>query len=57
MEGGRCIGCQEERTELFRYSRQAVIDGTQITRRNTATAQGQARRFMGRFSGKLGRFR
>lgn len=57
MEERVCIGCQKEHRELQAYARQEAIDAYQIGRRVTAVTHGQARRFMGRFSGKLGRFR
>ena len=57
MEEGRCVGCQAETKKYAAIARQAAIDGGQVTRRNAAVSSGQARRFMGRFSGRLGRSR
>ena len=57
LEGGRCIGCKQERDELFKFARQSAIDGTQVSRRTSAVSGGQARRFMGRFSSTLKRSR
>ena len=57
VEGGWCFRCRSENKKYSEVRRQAVIDAYQFSRRVGAVKSGEARRFMGRFSGKFSRYR